>query len=165
MTDRHTVGAANPAAPTGARRQAVRDLESAFSELMSEYRRSYSQAAESVSPGMLPGTFKVLSTIRRCGSITVSGIAERMTADKGHVSRAVSELEHLGLVERTGDVSDGRVKLITLTREGESRLEVAQSPYVGRLASVLEGWPVESIDQLTALLQALTRGQTPVDPA
>ncbi len=144
-----------------ARQQAVRGLEGAFGELMGEFRRFYVQAAESVSPGMLPGTFKVLSMIQRAGSITASGIAERMTADKGQVSRAVSELEDLGLVERTPDPDDGRIKLIAVSAEGLRRLERARMPYEGRLTEVLADWPLEAIGRLTALLQALARGETP----
>src|SRR6478609_2749832 len=144
-----------------ARREAVRGLESAFGELMGEFRRVYAQAAESVSPGMLSGTFKVLSSIQRAGSISVSGLAERLTADKGQVSRSVSELEELGLVERTADAADGRIKLITVTAEGLSRLENARLPYEGRLSEVLADWPVDTIEKLTELLHALTAGEVP----
>ena len=149
------------ARPTDGRQQAVRGLEGAFGELMGEFRRVYVQAAESVSPGMLPGTFKVLSMIQRAGSVTASSIAERMAADKGQVSRAVSELEELGLVVRTADPDDGRIKLISVSAEGERRLEKARLPYEGRLAEVLADWPLESIEQLTALLHALARGTQP----
>ena len=144
-----------------ARREAVRGLESAFGELMGEFRRVYAQAAESVSPGMLPGTFKVLSSIQRAGSISVSGLAERLTADKGQVSRSVTELEDLGLVERTADAADGRNKLITVTEEGAARLEQARLPYEGRLSEVLADWPVDTIEKLTELLHALTAGEVP----
>lgn len=144
-----------------ARREAVRGLEGAFGELMGEFRRVYAQAAEVVSPGMLPGTFKVLSSIQRAGEISVSGLAERLTADKGQVSRSVSELEDLGLVERTADAADGRIKLITLTDEGKSRLEKARLPYEGRLSEVLADWPIDSIEKLTELLHALAAGEIP----
>jgi DNA-binding MarR family transcriptional regulator len=144
-----------------ARREAVRGLEGAFGELMGEFRRVYAQAAEVVSPGMLPGTFKVLSSIQRAGSISVSGLAERLTADKGQVSRSVSELEDLGLVERTADAADGRIKLITVTDEGQARLELARQPYEGRLSEVLADWPIDSIEKLTELLHALAVGETP----
>lgn len=144
-----------------ARREAVRGLEGAFGELMGEFRRVYAQAAEVVSPGMLPGTFKVLSSIQRAGSISVSGLAERLTADKGQVSRSVTELEDLGLVERTADAADGRIKLITVTDEGLARLEKARLPYEGRLSEVLAPWPIDSIEKLTELLHALTAGETP----
>jgi len=164
MTTPDPVGAAPAsAAPTDARHEAVRGLERAFGELMNELRRVYVRAAESVSPGMLPGTFKVLSMIQRVGSVTVSGIAERMTADKGQVSRAVSELEELGLVARTADPADGRIKLITVTAEGQRRIEKARLPYEGRLQSVLAEWPLESIEQFTTLVQALVSGTRPQD--
>lgn len=142
-------------------REAVRRLEGAFSELMTEFRRVYVQAAESVSPGMLPGTYKVLSTISRCGSVNVSSLAERMAADKGQVSRSVTELEELGLVERTTDAADGRIKQIAVTPEGEVRLAAARLPYEGRLHEVIKDWPVETIDRLTELLHALATGGTP----
>lgn len=144
-----------------ARQKAVLGLEGAFGELMGEFRRIYAQAAESVSPGMLPGTYKVLSTIQRAGSISVSGLAERLAADKGQVSRSVTELEDLGLVERTADAADGRIKLITVTEEGHSRLQRARQPYEGRLSEVLADWPIDTIDKLTELLHALTAGETP----
>ncbi|PZQ89124.1 MAG: MarR family transcriptional regulator [Leifsonia xyli] len=162
MTSPDPVAAAPAsAAATDARQDAVRGLEGAFGELMGEFRRIYVQAAESVSPGMLPGTFKVLSTIQRAGSITASGIAERLVADKGQVSRSVSELEDLGLVERTADASDGRIKLIALTAEGAARIANARLPYEGRLNEVLKDWPLDAIDQLATLLHALASGETP----
>lgn len=147
--------------PEAVHERAVRGLEGAFGELMGEFRRFYAQAAESVSPGMLPGTFKVLSLIQRAGSVTVSGIAERMVSDKGQVSRAVTELEDLGLVARTPDPDDGRIKVITVTPEGERRLARARAPYERRLSEVLAEWPIESIERLTALLQALAHGRPP----
>lgn len=162
MTSPDPVAAAPAsAAATDPRQAAVRGLEGAFGELMTEIRRLYAQTAEAVSPGMLPGTFKVLSLIQRCGSTTVSGLAERMTADKGQVSRSVSELEDLGLVERVADEADGRIKLISLTAEGQRRLEHARLPHEGRLTGVLADWPIESIENLTDLLHALARGETP----
>lgn len=162
MTSPDPVAAAPAsAAATDPRQAAVRGLEGAFGELMGEFRRIYAQAAESVSPGMLAGTFKVLSLIQRSGSITVSGLAERMSADKGQVSRSVSELEDLGLVERVADEADGRIKLISVTAEGQRRLDHARQPYEGRLTEVLADWPLESIESLTGLLHALARGETP----
>jgi len=160
--DPGAAGAASDASPSG-RQEAVRGLERALGDLVGEFRRLYVQAAESVSPGMLPGTYKVLSHIRRAGSVTASSIAERMAADKGQVSRAVSELEELGLVARTVDPHDGRIKLITVTEEGESRLTRAMAPYEGRLSEVLDEWPVESIQRFTVMLNALTRGWSPMD--
>lgn len=167
-----TTPASSGAAPQGvapegvapedpARIDAMRGLESAFSELMAEWRRIYVAAAETASPGMLPGSYKVLTVIARTGAITLSSLAERVSADKGLISRSVTELEELGLVTRTADPTDGRVRLIAITEEGDARLSAARAPYERRLAETLQQWPLDTIGQLTELLGALARGETP----
>lgn len=143
------------------RAAAVHALEGSFSELVTAFRRYLADAAERVSPGMLPGAFKVLSTVFRFGPITLSALAERLTADKGLLSRSVSELEGLGLVARTADPDDRRSRLIALTPLGEERLAEARAPHEGRLSTVLADWSVDDIRQLTTLLHALAVGETP----
>ena len=151
-----------PAGVTRSERdEALLALEGAFEALMTELRRSHIEAAECVSPGMLPGSYKVLTTISRAGASTVSSLAETMAADKGFVSRTVSELEDLGLVTRMPDPHDGRVRLIASTPLGEERLSLARLPYKQRMSAVLEEWPVETVDRLTRLLDALTKGTMP----
>jgi hypothetical protein len=59
-TSRDFEAASQPGAASQSdeRRDAVRQLESAFSLLFTQLRRAYAQAAEAVSPGMMPGTFR-----------------------------------------------------------------------------------------------------------
>lgn len=147
--------------PSDERTAAVRALEASFSELMTAFRRYIAEAAERVSPGMLPGTFKALSTVHRFGPITLSTLAERLAADKGLVSRSISELEALGLVTRTPDPADGRSRLIAVTPEGDTRLSSARAPHEGRLFAVLEDWSLDDIRHLSTLLHALATGSTP----
>ena len=148
-----------PADPV--RQAAVRGLEGAFAELASEFRRYYAALAEAASPGMLPGTFKILSVISRGGPVTASTLAERLVADKGMISRQVGELEELGLIQRTPDPHDGRVRVISVTPLGAERIETARGPLEGRLFSALSDWPLESIEKLTELLHALASGEVP----
>ncbi|WP_084516066.1 MarR family winged helix-turn-helix transcriptional regulator [Microbacterium luticocti] len=140
---------------------AVRALEASFAGLFTQLRDAYARAAASVSPGMMPGTFKVFTTIERMGPVTLSAVAELMQADKGMLSRAVSELESLGFVERSPDPSDGRMRLIAVTDLGRSRLEAVRYPYIDRLGEALADWPVDSIEKLTDMLNALATGITP----
>ena len=149
------------AAGDAGRHEAVQALESSFSELMTAFRRHMAAAADRVHPGMLPGTYKVLSTISRSGGTTLSALAEHLAADKGLTSRSVSELEELGFVARTPDPDDGRSRLIALTPLGEERLAIARAPHRGRLFTVLEDWALDDIQHLTTLLRALTSGETP----
>ncbi len=152
-------------APDDERREAIDALEGSFSELVTVFRRLIAEAAETASPGMLPGTFKVLSAINRLGPITLSALAERLTADKGLTSRSVSELEGLGLVERTPDPLDRRSRLIAVTPLGTERLTAARAPHSGRLATALADWSVEDIRHAAVLLSALATGRAPGDDA
>ena len=164
MNTRTPAAATSPEAVTAgvsARAEAIAALEGSFERLMQQWRRSYADAAECVAPGMLPATYKVLTMIAREGAATVSTLADHLSADKGFVSRTVSELEELALVTRVPDPHDGRVRLISLTEFGRGRLHLARAPYQHRLEEELDNWPVTTIDRLTTLLDALTTGETP----
>lgn len=144
-----------------ARTEAVRALEAEFGELITRFRRILMETANRVSPGMLPGAYKVFTTIVRREGITLSALAETLLADKGQISRTVRELEQLGLVQRTPDPDDGRSHLLSPTSLGLERLEVARAPQEHSLVDALEEWPLDDIRNLTRLLHALTAGETP----
>lgn len=144
-----------------ARADAVRALEAEFGELITHFRRIIMENANRVSPGMLPGAYKTLTTIARCGEVTASALAERMLIDKSQVSRTVRELEDLGLIERTPDPNDGRSSLLRLTESGTERLADARLPQEGMLMRSLEAWSIEDIGSLSRLLHALATGISP----
>lgn len=144
-----------------ARTEAVRALEAEFGELVTRFRRVISENANRVSPGMLPGAYKVFTTIVRRERITLSALAEVLMADKGQISRTVRELEALGLIERTPDPDDGRSHLLSPTAFGLERLAEARAPQETTLVDALAEWPLEDIRNLTRLLHALTAGETP----
>lgn len=147
--------------PDDSHRESVHRLEGAISDLIARIRRFYVQIAEEVSPGMLPGTFKLFATIGRIGPTTSSALATRLAADKGMISRQLTELADLGLIERAEDPQDRRSRLITVTAEGQRRLDAARRPYEARMSEALAEWPTETIDRLTELLAAFASGQTP----
>jgi DNA-binding MarR family transcriptional regulator len=147
-----------------ARTQAVRALEAEFGELITQFRRVLAEHAHRVSPGMLPGAYKVFTTIARREGITTSALAETLLTDKGQISRTVRELEALGLVSRTPDPSDGRSSLLSATPEGHARLAAARNPAGSGLAESLEAWDVSDIERLAQLLHALTARTAPEPP-
>ncbi len=139
------------------RTEAVRALEGEFSELFTHVRRLLAENAQQLSPGMLPGAYKVFTTIARREAITLSALAETLHSDKGQMSRAVRELEGLGLVTRTPDPEDGRSSLLSATPEGLDRLRAVRAPREHMLSSALERWDVDDIRELTRLLHALSQ--------
>ena len=146
-----------------ARTEAVRALESEFGELINRFRRIITENANRVSPGMLPGAYKVFTTIVRRERVTLSALAETLMSDKGQISRTVRELEQLGLIERTPDPEDGRSSLLSPTPLGLERLTQARMPQEDALLRALEEWPVDDIRNLSRLLHALTAGVAPID--
>lgn len=147
-----------------ARAHAVRALEAEFGELITQFRRVISESADRVSPGMLPGAYKVFTTIVRHERVTTSALAESLMMDKGQISRTVRELEKLGLVARTPDPTDGRSSLLSATPEGLERLSTAH-PHRSGLAEALDAWELGDIRRLTELLHALSTGTAPAPGA
>ena len=147
--------------PDAAREAAVHALEQSFSELMTVFRRFVAEAAERVSPGMLPATFTTLSVVSRFGPMTLSALAERLAADKGFLSRSISELEDLGLVTRTPDPHDRRSRLIAVSELGHGRLAEARAPHESRLHDAMADWSVDDIQHLSVMLHALAVGEVP----
>ncbi|KAA9107665.1 MarR family winged helix-turn-helix transcriptional regulator [Microbacterium rhizomatis] len=144
-----------------ARTEAVRALEAEFSELLNRVRRIIMANADRVSPGMLPGAYKVFTTIVNRESITQSTLVDTLMADKGQISRTVRELEQLGLIERTPDPADGRSSILSATPLGHERLAAARQPQEDSLLKALSDWEVGDIQNLTRLLHALTGGTAP----
>ncbi|WP_350351484.1 MarR family transcriptional regulator [Microbacterium sp. A8/3-1] len=143
------------------RADAVRSLEAEFSGLITNFRRIIMENANRVSPGMLPGAYKTLTTIAHCETVTASALAERMLMDKGQVSRTLRELEELGLVERSPDPRDGRSSLLRLTGLGIERLAAARLPQEGVLLQTLQDWSIDDIGNLSRMLHALASGVSP----
>jgi len=144
-----------------ARTAAVRALEAEFGELLTHIRRIVTDNANRVSPGMLPGAYKVFTTIVRRESVTQSALAEALLVDKGQLSRTVRELEQLGLVERSPDPSDGRSSLLSPTPHGLERLAIARGPQEDSLARSLDEWGLDDIRLFGRYLHALTSGVRP----
>ena len=139
----------------------MRALEVEFGELVDRVRRLLADNAERMSPGMLPGAYKVFTTIVRRENVTLSALAESLLADKGQVSRTVRELEDAGFVQRTADPDDRRSSLLSATSFGVERLAVVRATQEDGLLATLDAWSIDDISQLTALLRALTSGTRP----
>lgn len=144
--------------PGAERAGAIRALEESLGEVLTAVRRLLMEKAEAVSPGMQPGTFRVLSTVQRLGPMSPSALAEAITADKGFVSRSITELEALGLLTRTQDADDRRARVVAVTELGVQRLERARAPHSGRLEHTLRDWSVDDIAHAAALLRTLAAG-------
>ncbi|MGO2470615.1 MarR family winged helix-turn-helix transcriptional regulator [Microbacterium gubbeenense] len=138
------------------RLEAIRSVEGEFVNMVGRFRRLIVRRADRLSPGLLPGTYKVFVTISQSGPITATAVAEQMVLDKGHLSRAVSSLEGLGLVMRTPDPADRRAQLLEVTPEGRAKFEeIRDDPSERTLRDKLAQWNVHDVRRLATLLHAL----------
>lgn len=110
--------------------------------------------------GLGEGEFDVLATLRRQGgdfALTPSDLSEQTVVTSGAVTKRVDRLEALGLVERRPSGTDGRSRLVALTRKGRALIDEAFTAHMAneeRLLSVLS--PAERADLERGLL-ALAR--------
>lgn len=133
----------------------IRQLENEFTHLIGHIRRSYRDSANRVSPGLLPGTYKVLSFVASDGPLTASEIAERLLLDKGHLSRMLKDLDERGLIQREADPADRRSTVVTLSEVGRERFSAARRPSRDGLAIALSGFDPAEIATTSRVLRAL----------
>lgn len=138
------------------RADAIRQVEAEFMNMAGRFRRLIARRAERLSPGLLPGGFKVFTTIALEGPITASAVGEQLMLDKSQMSRTVTDLEARGLVMRTPDPNDRRAQLLEATPEAGARLEeIRNDPAERGMRNKLEAWSLGDIRRLGTLLHAL----------
>ncbi|WP_261165820.1 MarR family winged helix-turn-helix transcriptional regulator [Microbacterium sp. Marseille-Q6965] len=147
-----------------ARDAAIRRVEGEFSEIAQRFQRIVMRNAELLSPGLLPGAYKVFTTIVRHGPVKASELTERMMVDKSQLSRLIAILEERELVVRSPDPHDRRAQLLEATPAAKARLEEVRGPREYGLLRELRRWPVADVERLADLLHTLVQG-APGGPA
>jgi DNA-binding MarR family transcriptional regulator len=92
--------------------------------LVSVFHREYEQAA--AARALTGAQAKVLALLRR-GPLSMRRIAQTMSCEPSNITGIADRLEARGLVERTADPADRRVKLVRATAEGQRTAEDLRS--------------------------------------
>ena len=86
-------------------------------------RRVIGVRARAVHPDLAPSSYLMLTYLAEQGPLRASEIADAFDIDKGAVSRQVTHLIELGLLERVTDPEDGRAPCCSsVSDEGRTRL-------------------------------------------
>ena len=101
-----------------------------------------------VDPLAYPVMFTLWHAPRR-----VSDLADKVYADVSTVSRQVTHLVGLGLVERLSDPEDGRAHLAALTDAGVDLLTSLRRSRNEWLLGLLEGWTNDDIQTFSDYLE------------
>jgi DNA-binding MarR family transcriptional regulator len=100
--------------------------------------------------------FPLLGHISRAGPIGVAELADAFDLDQSTVSRQLAKLESLGLVERSTNPSDQRVRQAVLTDAGRQMASRVQKTLAWLKEQVLADWSDAERTQLATLLRRLS---------
>jgi DNA-binding MarR family transcriptional regulator len=104
-----------PSRSPSATHVAVR-LRASVSALMRRLRSDATPAA------LAPAKWSVLAQLHRLGPLAPSDLARHERVRLQTLTRLLAEIERDGWVERTADASDGRRRVLSLTRAGRALL-------------------------------------------
>ena len=99
--------------------------------------------------------WRVLAILGAEDGLTAGGVAARAAMDKMAVSRAVSALLGRGLVARTASPSDGRARILSLTRTGRSIYDEVAPLARAQEELLLDGFSAEEVRAAERFLRAI----------
>ena len=144
---------ADPTAP----HEAFVRLEREIALLLRRSRAISARLAGELHPDLDGAAYGLLALLQDSGPLRASDLVTRLGLDKSTVSRQVSSLVDLGLVDRTADPVDGRAQVLTPSAEGSARLSRIRDVRRARWQSDLGDWPAEDVTRLGELLGRLNR--------
>ena len=106
--------------------------------------------------GCSKGTLAIVRILQRRGTLQVSDIAHALRVDISVASRQVSQLVDDGLVERTVDDGDRRVRTIRLSPAGRALAVEIAAVLERRAHEVFADWSSEELADAAATLDRLT---------
>lgn len=127
-------------------------LEQEVGVLVRRIRRVIAERARLVHPDLQPASYLMLGHVAENGPMRASAVADLFTVDKGAISRQVTHLMELGLVEKSRDPEDGRAWLLTATPDAVQRLRTVAEQRRTYLAERLDGWEAGDLERFTDLL-------------
>jgi DNA-binding MarR family transcriptional regulator len=137
--------------------QAFVSLEREIGLLLRRSRAISARLAGALHPDLDGAAYGLLALLQDAGPLRASDLVARLGLDKSTVSRQVSTLVDLGLVDRTADPADGRAQVLTPSPEGATRLAGIRDARRARWEADMAGWPAEDVATLAELLGRLNR--------
>ena len=116
--------------------------------------------AAEVHPELDVASYVVLVTIRDLtgshpGGVRAADVGEALRLHKSTMSRNVTVLENLGLLERIPSPDDARARILGITSDGDRSLSAAISARRARMAETLSRWSAADVEGLARLLGQL----------
>jgi DNA-binding MarR family transcriptional regulator len=118
--------------------------------------RAYANAhLEEIHPELDYNTFVILLAVHDASDgVRASDLVGDLFVHKSTISRAVSTLERLGLLDRVTHPDDGRAQLLTVSKEARERVEAFRARSYAWLGALVADW---APDELETFARQLTR--------
>ena len=130
----------------------MRALEHEMGVLVRRIRRLIAVRARMVHPDLSPVAYSMLMALNDSGPRRASDLVDLFSIDKGAVSRQVSALLELGLIERSPDPEDRRAAILAITEEGSRRLSTIAEMRRREVIDRLSGWSDEDLRGFVAVM-------------
>ncbi len=124
-------------------------------ELIKKYQ--FRDRNEMVCCGLSVSQCYTLETLHRFGSLSMQNLADKMHLSISTVTRVIAPLVKRKLIRREEDLQDQRVRLISLTKEGENVFLQMWGNVFNSEKKILENFPKENREMLIELLQKLNQ--------
>ncbi|TFV51984.1 MarR family transcriptional regulator [Blastococcus sp. TF02A_35] len=132
-------------------------LEREIGLLLRRSRAISTRLARELHPDLDGAAYGLLALLQDAGPLRASDLVARLGLDKSTVSRQISSLVELGLVDRAADPDDGRAQVLSPSREGAARLSRIRDARRARWEDDLAGWGTDDVATLAGLLGRLNR--------
>jgi DNA-binding MarR family transcriptional regulator len=132
-------------------------LEREIGLLLRRSRAIQARLASELHPELDGASYGLLALLQDAGPLRASDLVARLGLDKSTVSRQVTGLAALGMLDRTADPEDGRAQVLTLSTEGAARLARIRDARRARWERDLSDWPDSDVATLGELLGRLNR--------
>lgn len=138
------------------------ELVAALEELGRAQREAGARAARDLSwPRAELGVVRLL---HRCGPVQLGDVATRLRVDVSVASRQVSALVDAGLVRRTVDDGDRRVRTLELTDQGRSLADESMRHFAEYVSTVFNDWTPDELARSTQQLRRIAAALTAAPP-
>ncbi len=134
------------------RRESIDSIEREIGVLLRRIKLHFEEQGCAVHPELHSGAYFLLAWLNAHGPVRASVISDTFMLDKGAVSRRISMLEELGLVERLPDPADGRATLISVSVAGKERMVLADEHRREWFDTRVASMTVEELESLATLL-------------
>jgi DNA-binding MarR family transcriptional regulator len=109
--------------------------------------------------GLRTTQYGVLSRLWRQGPMSINTLAAELVVDRTTLARNIRPLERVGLIAIESDPSDGRSKILRLTKAGEARFRRAEKYWVQAQTRFERAYGGRRASQLRESLRAVVASE------